>query len=177
MARISYLQGSVLQGAYIPSLLLTDRVESQYHVWGGIHSTWDFSAPLKEISGWSRPLVGIHGNERKHKTGNQPKRKGETAAPRHILSPLGRLHWSCPSQYRREKTRRKWKVGGGGKGKQMRRRRKQLPSQLSQGTLLTLNGATGEMEMGGRPEGGSCTQAWLHTEIPAASWPAIRLSS
>lgn len=68
-------------------------------------------------------------------------------------------------------------MGGGGKGKQMRRRRKQLPSQLSQGTLLTLNGATGEMEMGGRPEGGSCTQAWLHTEIPAASWPAIRLSS
>lgn len=37
MARISYLQGSVLQGAYIRSLLLTDRVESQYHVWGGIH--------------------------------------------------------------------------------------------------------------------------------------------
>lgn len=73
----------------------------------GEEESRDFSALLKEISGWSRLLVGISGNERKRKTGNQPKEKGETAAPGHILTPLGRLRWSCPSQYRTEKIRRK----------------------------------------------------------------------
>lgn len=118
---------------------------------------------------------GISGDERKHtKPGNQPKGKEGAEAPGHILNPLGRRHWSGPSSYTTEKIRRKQEVGWGGKRKQRKWRRKQLPSQLSQGPLHTLNGATGETEVGSRPEGGSCTQTWLHTQIPLASWPAIR---
>lgn len=116
MARISYLQGSVLQGAYIPSLLLTDRVESQYHVWGG-YTTWDFSAPLKEISGWSCPLAGIHGNERKHKTGNQPKRKGETdSSPSAYSKPTGKTTLELPLPVQKRKDKKEVESGRGREG-------------------------------------------------------------
>lgn len=78
------------------------------------------------------------------------------------------LELSLPIQKTKDK-----EVGWGRKRKQRKWRRKQLPSQLSQGSLLTPNGATGETEVGSRSRGDSYTQLWLHTQIPLASWPEI----